>query len=306
MNSIKIAALAILSIILVVCAIVFAVNAGREPADTGLDPPFPEIESLQIENQGVEIPKPAASQSLENLSRKKVGWGMGLERNEKNQPILAVQAQQKYSALGGYFILPNDTKRIYLTFDLGYDNGNTEVILDALDARGVKATFFVTMPSVEEVPDLIERMVRTGHTVGNHTVNHPSIPDISDSRIRSELMDLHEYVEQTFGYTMTLFRNPKGEFSEYTLKLIDDLGYKSIFWSFAYVDWNVNSQPDRAQALTKLQGALHDGAIYLLHAVSSTNAAILGDFIDGAVAQGYQFGLLDYRLGLVGNDEIFY
>ncbi len=235
---------------------------------------------------------------VETLSKTKVGWGIGPAKNDKGQPEDALGSQQKYEALGGYFVFPEDDNILYLTFDLGYENGYTADILDTLKQKGVKATFFITRDYVNEAPDIVRRIIDEGHTLGNHTVTHPSMPTVSDERVRAEVCDLHQYILENYGYTMTLFRYPMGEFSEYTLDMINNMGYKSIFWSFAYKDWVTDAQPDPASSLKKITDALHPGAIYLLHAVSSTNAAILDDFIDNAKAEGYTFKLIDERLGM--------
>ena len=295
MDKIKVAAIVILSVLLVVCAIIFATSVGRDSAGDINSLPNPEIPKKE---EAASIPADDVEVGSGTLSRAKIGWGPGTEVNDKNQPVGALSAQEQYSELGGHFIFPEDEKILYLTFDLGYENGYTETILDALDARGINGTFFVTMDYVKEAPHIVRRIISGGHTLGNHTVKHPSVPDISDERITSELMDLHYYIEENFGYSMTVFRYPMGEFSEHSLRFIDNLGYKSIFWSFAYVDWKTDAQPGRETAMNKVTGALHSGAIYLLHAVSSTNAAIMGDFLDTTISEGYSFGLVDERLGL--------
>ena len=232
------------------------------------------------------------------LSREKICWGPGTNRNARNQTVDSIAAQEKYGDLGGVFIFPQDAGILYLTFDLGYENGYTEKILDVLKEKDVKATFFITMDYVKEAPDVVRRIIDEGHTLGNHTVRHPSIPDVGDERAEAELMELHRYIEEKYGYTMRLFRYPKGEFSEHTLALIGGLGYKSVFWSFAYRDWVTDDQPSAAYALQRTTDYLADGSIYLLHAVSSTNAAIMGDFIDAARAKGFSFARIDERLGL--------
>ncbi|NLC79343.1 MAG: polysaccharide deacetylase family protein [Ruminococcaceae bacterium] len=242
---------------------------------------------------------PADDVPVEVFSRAAVGWGSGTNRNDKNQTVDSVNAQAKYEELGAYFIFPDDAGKIYLTFDLGYENGYTPVILDSLKAAGVKATFFITSDYVNEAPDIVRRIIDEGHTLANHTDRHPSMPGITDARVRDEIMTLHERIKDEFGYTMTLFRFPMGEYSEHTLDLVNKLGYKSIFWSFAYKDWLTDSQPDPASSLTKLTDSLHDGGIYLLHAVSSTNAEIMDDFLAEAKAKGFSFELVDVRLGLV-------
>lgn len=295
-NGIKIAIIVVLALMLVVVAIAFATTTGRKPDETPTAQP-PVVRKEQ--DASSDVP----DVELPVLSRSKVGWGPGYDVNDKNQPTGAIAAQNQYGDLGGQFIFPEDTGVMYLTFDLGYENGYTEQILDALDARNVKGTFFITMDYVNEAPEIVQRIIESGHTLANHTVKHPSMPGVSDARMSTEVLDLHNYIKDHYGYEMTLFRYPMGEFSEYSLKYIDDLGYKSIFWSFAYVDWKTDAQPGHAEALERVTGAMHDGAIYLLHAVSSTNAAIMGDFLDTAAAEGYRFGLVDERMGLVSPKE---
>ena len=132
-------------------------------------------------------------------------------------------------------------------------------------------------------------MIDEGHIVGNHSTTHPSFPDISSDEIKKEVMTLHDYVKENFNYEMTLFRFPKGEFSAKSLKELSDLGYESLFWSFGYMDWDVNSQPDKAEAYAKVTDSTHSG-IYLLHAVSSTNAEIIGPVIDYWREKGFEVG----------------
>ncbi len=214
----------------------------------------------------------------------KICWGLGKDKNDKNQPLDAVSAQEKYKTYNAQF-LPEDGQ-LLLTFDEGYENGYTSKILDTLKEKGVKAVFFVTYDYCKSSPELVQRMIDEGHTVGNHSYTHPSLPDCSESEIIEEVMVLHDYVAEKFGYNMTLFRFPKGEFSEKALDTVKSLGYTSVFWSFAYNDWDVNGQPDKAEALQKIKDSTHSG-IYLLHAVSETNAAILGEVLDYWKAEGY-------------------
>lgn len=221
------------------------------------------------------------------LSDKKICWGLGKERDEKNRPIDAVKAEEKYAALGGRFLTPDGT--ICLTFDEGYENGYTASILDTLKEKNVKAVFFVTYDYCKSSPELVQRMIDEGHIVGNHTWSHPSMPDCTQKEVWSEVTKLHEYVKSEFGYEMTLFRFPKGEFSERTLDDLRNLGYTSLFWSFAYADWDTSTRTDPAEALAKIEDSTHSG-IYLLHAVSETNAKILGPLIDYWQEYGYSVG----------------
>ena len=242
---------------------------------------------------GVEWPELSGERRAQ-LSGNTVGWGQGVEVNEKNQPTGALYGLQQYGELGGYFILPEAGNTVYLTFDLGYENGYTAPILDALKEKGVKGVFFVTMDYVKSAPELVQRIIDEGHVLGNHSVHHPSMPACTPQEAEQEIMGLHEYVKEHFGYEMTLFRFPRGEFSEKTLVQARDLGYASVFWSYAYVDWKTDAQPDVSASLEKLTKAAHPGAIYLLHTVSSTNAALMGDLIDNLRAEGYTIGLLPH------------
>ena len=228
---------------------------------------------------------------ISKLSGTCANWGPGVERDENGQIVGAVRAQAQYGQYGGLFIGPNE-KVLYLTFDEGYENGFTAEILDVLKAKQVPAVFFVTADYVSRESELIERMLAEGHIVGNHSVHHKSMPSLSLEDAAAEITGLHNTMADTYDTICTLFRPPEGSFSEQTLALAKDLGYTSVFWSFGYVDWDVNNQPDPSAALKKLTEALHPGAIYLLHAVSSTNTAILGDFIDQARAAGYTFALV--------------
>ena len=214
------------------------------------------------------------------------GWGHGGPIDEKtNRPTSPETFQEKYSEYNADFI-KEDNGKIYLTFDEGYENGYTEKILDVLKEKNASAVFFVTYDYAQKNPELMQRMIDEGHIVGNHSYSHPSMPSLELTDAAEDIKKLHDYIQTEFNYTMTLFRFPKGEFSEQCLALLDSMGYKSVFWSFAYQDWNTDAQPDPAQSLQKLKDSIHSGGIYLLHAVSSTNAEILGDFIDEIRAQG--------------------
>jgi peptidoglycan-N-acetylmuramic acid deacetylase len=220
----------------------------------------------------------------------KIGWGLGKETDSANRPLDAINAQRRYGGLKAKFIGSEnaDNKKLYLTFDEGYENGNTAKILDVLKEKGVKAAFFVTYDYCKSEPELVKRMISEGHIVGNHSVTHPSFPDCDFRKICNEIMGLHNYVKDNFGYNMKFIRFPKGEFSEKTLSAAKDLGYTSVFWSFAYADWLADKQPEPAAALEKIKSSLHPEEIVLLHAVSSTNAAILPELIEFWNASGYE------------------
>ncbi|MCL2620896.1 MAG: polysaccharide deacetylase family protein [Defluviitaleaceae bacterium] len=188
-----------------------------------------------------------------------------------------------------------DTTRpeIFLTFDEGYENGFTEVILDVLRDKNVPAAFFVTKPYIKDNPDLVRRMVDEGHIVGNHTVRHKSSPSLSSDEIVQELAGVCEYFKEVIGHEIPrFFRPPMGEYSQRVLEDVANEGYATIFWSYAYADWMVDKQPGAAVAHKKVTENLHNGAIILLHAVSSSNAEAMGDIIDTARAMGYEFKCL--------------
>lgn len=232
--------------------------------------------------------QPASQTGAQGLDTTKLGWGPGGPVDADNRPDGATVYQEKYGQYAADFIRENN-QNIYLTFDEGYENGYTDDILDTLQEKGVQAVFFVTMPYVQSEPELVQRMIDEGHIVGNHSVNHPSFPEISFEECQQEIMELHDYVKENFGYEMSLFRFPMGEFSEADLKVVQDLGYRSVFWSFAYRDWLVDEQPDPQEAIATIEDKCHPGAIYLLHAVSETNAQILGQVIDDLRGEGYVF-----------------
>lgn len=235
------------------------------------------------------------SVDLSSLDNTTIGYGQGVIVDSENRPQGAIDFNEKYSKYNAVAMEKadadnkDDQKTIYLTFDQGYENGYTAKILDTLKEKKVKATFFVLQDYAEKNPELIKRMIDEGHTVGNHSVSHPSMPSISIDEAKEEIMGLHNYIKEKFGYEMTEFRPPKGEFSERILQLANECGYKTVMWSFAYADWDVDNQPNEEEALKKITEAKHDGAIYLLHSVSETNTNILGDVIDNLKKDGYTF-----------------
>ena len=230
----------------------------------------------------------ADKQDVSRLSREKTGFGCGVQKDEKNRTTGALDFNSRYGSFNATAINTDD-KKITLTFDQGYENGYTAKILDTLKEKQVKAVFFLLKDYAEKNPDLVKRMIDEGHTIGNHSVHHYSMPTLDDKTCESEIMDMHKYVKDTFGCEMTLFRPPMGEFSEASLAVAKQCGYKTVMWSFAYVDWDTQKQPDPAASQKKLVDAAHEGAIYLLHSVSKTNADILGSVIDGIRAKGFEF-----------------
>ena len=165
--------------------------------------------------------------------------------------------------------------------------------MDCLKEKNVQGVFFITAHYLNTAPELVERMINEGHIVGNHTVNHKSMPDLSDDEINSELMKLNQSLYEKFGYEMKYMRPPKGEFSERTLSITESLGFKTVMWSFAYVDWNEDSQPRPDEALNKILSNLHNGEVMLLHATSKTNSEIMSQIIEGAQKQGFEFKSLE-------------
>ena len=232
---------------------------------------------------------------LEALSNKSMGYGSGTQVDAKNRPVNAVNMQNKYGKYDAYFIAP-ETNDIYLTFDLGYEYNNlTAKILDVLKAKQVKAIFFVTRSYCSnkwhDNTALVRRIIDEGHVLANHSVNHPTMPTLTIDKMESEIMDLHNYIKKEFGYEMTLFRPPTGAFSERSLAVAQSLGYKTVNWSFAYYDYDTGKQPDKTYAYNLIVKSAHKGAIYLLHGVSETNAAVLGDVID-TLKKDYKFSVL--------------
>ena len=217
----------------------------------------------------------------------KIGYGQGTNVDENNRPVDAVQFNCRFGDLDA-FALSEDDKRIIITFDQGYENGYTAKILDTLKEKDVQAIFFLTGPYAQTEHDLVQRMIDEGHILGNHGMTHASLPTLSDEDAKKEIMSLHDYVMENYGYEMQYFRCPCGEYSERALETAKNCGYKTLFWSSAYVDWNTNSQPSPAEGLKKLGDAAHGGEILLLHSVSATNAEILGQLIDDFRAKGFE------------------
>ncbi len=219
------------------------------------------------------------------------GYGQGRETDENNRPIGAVMFNDEYCQYGCYAMLEGEDKEIHLTFDQGYENGYTSSILDTLKDKNVKAVFFLTGDYAKRNEDLVRRMIDEGHIIGNHGMKHASLPKLSEEEAKNEIMSLHDFVKEKYGYEMTLFRPPCGEYSERSMAEVRQLGYKTLLWSFAYPDWDVNNQPDPTEAFDRVTGAAHGGEICLLHSVSSTNAEILPRVIDTLREQGFEFTL---------------
>ncbi len=218
-------------------------------------------------------------------------WGLSFQKDgEPPVPNLSAEELRPYNA---FYCGEAGQKRLYLTFDAGYENGNTAPILDALKKHNAPGTFFVVGSYIKENPELIQRMVTEGHAVGNHTYHHPDMSQKDETSFKKELNDLAALFEETTGAKLSpLYRPPEGKFSDENLKWAQELGYKTIFWSLAYVDWKTDAQPSQETAFDKLLPRTHDGAIVLLHSTSATNAAILDALLTRWEEQGYTFGTL--------------
>ena len=256
-----------------------------------------ESGEIKIENNETtgedDIKTEIVEVSSTSLSNNTNAWGFVRKKNNVHPEF-----SSKYTAVldkyEGIYVGNSEEKNIYLTFDEGYENGYTDDILDTLKEKEVTAVFFVTMPYVKQNPDLIKRMIEEGHIVGNHTVNHPSMPEVTnDEKLKKEIMDLHDYVKENFDYEMTFLRPPKGEYSERTVKISLDLGYRTVLWSSAYDDWDVNKQGRLEYARGMILNNLHNGCVMLLHAVSKDNANVLEQVINEVRNVGYEFKSLE-------------
>ena len=220
-------------------------------------------------------------------------WGLSF-RQEGAPPVASAGADQLRKLDAAYL---GDTTQpvIYLTFDAGYENGATEQILDVLKQHEVKAAFFLVGNYMEKNADLVRRMADEGHIVGNHTMHHPDMSKITDpAAFEKELKDLEDLYREVTGQELPkYYRPPQGIYSEENLKMAQELGYKTVFWSLAYVDWNNDSQPTKEQAFSKLIPRVHNGAVVLLHSTSQTNAAILDELLTKWKDMGYSFCTLE-------------
>lgn len=225
------------------------------------------------------------------LSNEKFGWYF-MPNDEHKTPT--VKSGIDYAAYSAYYVGDTSEKVIYLTFDEGYENGYTSKILDVLKQKNVKAAFFVTESYIRSNLELVKRMQAEGHTVGNHSIKHLSSPDLSDEELFYEINETAWTYKKLTGFDMPkVFRPPMGEYSERTLAVAHNMGYKTIFWSFAYKDWETDNQPGKQAAYDTVMSRYHNGAILLLHAVSSSNTEALPDIIDSLTEAGYRFGTLD-------------
>lgn len=221
-------------------------------------------------------------------------WGLSF-RSEGQPPSGPASTAQLSQFDAAYIGAPNE-KVLYLTFDSGYENGSTAKILDTLKAHNAKAAFFLVGNYIEKNKDLVRRMVDEGHIVGNHTMHHPDMSKLSDEkRFQKELQDLENLFKEVTGKELPkYYRPPQGLYSEENLKMAQKLGYKTVFWSLAYVDWQNDRQPTKEQAFQKLLPRVHNGAVVLLHSTSATNAQILDELLTKWETMGYRFETIDH------------
>lgn len=237
------------------------------------------------------------SQSAASMLSESTSWGLSFQK-EGERPIgnATIDDLKQYHA---YYADDTSEKKIYLTFDAGYENGNTPLILDALKNHEAPATFFVVGNFISDNPELIKRMVSEGHTVGNHTMTHPDMSGISSKEdFQKQLGGVEELYESVTGEQMTKFyRPPQGIYSTANLNMANEQGYSTFFWSLAYVDWIQDQQPSKEEAFQKLLGRIHPGAIVLLHNTSSTNGQILDELLTKWEEMGYHFHSLKELTG---------
>lgn len=232
------------------------------------------------------------SQVKANDINRKICWGIKRCDNHE-QPDLGKENKELIDKYNGIAMGNKNDKIIYLTFDLGYEAGYTETILDVLKEKNVKACFFITAHYLNTQPEIVKRMIEEGHDVGNHTVNHKSMPEISEQELKKEVMDLHTAIYEKFGYEMKYIRPPKGEYSERSLQLCNEMNYQTIMWSFAYDDWEESKQGREEYGKKKILDNLHPGEVMLLHGTSKDNMNILGECIEEAQKEGYEFKKLE-------------
>lgn len=198
--------------------------------------------------------------------------------------------QKEFEKYGAFTLDTSGEKVLYLTFDCGYEYENlTSKVLDVLKEKGVSGTFFCTLDHIKKETGLIARMIKEGHIVGNHSTTHPSFANIDRTKMAKEIEETENYLRENFGYAAKYFRFPAGEYNENALELVQSLGYRSVFWSVAYDDWDTSKVRGKNYAIEKVMSRLHPGAVILLHSVSKDNAAALADIIDKARAEGYRF-----------------
>lgn len=234
----------------------------------------------------------ATTTNADSLSNDMLAWGFRRSSNHE-QPVLDIQSLKVLQEFNGYSMGNKNSKKVYLTFDSGYEAGYTDKILNVLKENNVTATFFITAHYLNTAEELVMKMIKNGNTVGNHTVNHKCLVNLNDDEIKKEIMDLHTAVLEKTGYEMTYFRPPKGEFSARVLNDIQALSYKTVLWSNAYDDWDASNQGRVEYGKNKVLDNMHNGCIILLHSTSEDNMNMLDDLIKEIKKMGYEFSSLD-------------
>lgn len=258
----------------------------KVPAQSDVEEQPDALSEAQTDSQSVDRKEPPAGWEL-TLSSEDWGLSFSEQGTQPNGNALP----EDLAWYDAYYVGDDSEKVIYLTFDCGYENGNTEPILDALKKHDAQATFFVVGHFLETAPDLVKRMTQEGHAVGNHTYHHLDMPTISDEEtFRKELDDVADLFREITGEELSsYYRPPQGKCNVENLKMAQKLGYHTIFWSLAYVDWNQDDQPSHEEALNKLTTRIHPGAVVLLHNTSSTNGEILDELLTKWEEMGYTF-----------------
>lgn len=255
-----------------------------------------EQASTQAQTEAeTETTAPTANDSADAaaLSNEKKGWWIKRKENNEQSEAQNEIDLAKYDAF--YVDTKNKDKKVmYLTFDCGYDNGYTEPMLDILKKHKAYAIFFVTQTYIRDNVEIVKRMKKEGHLVGNHTVKHKSMPDLSERDIKEELITCADYCKEATGYEMDPYvRPPMGEYSERTLQICKNLGYKTVFWSMAYLDYEVDNQPGSDFVIDHFEKYYHNGAIPLLHNVSKSNAEALDTVLTNLEKKGFTFENVD-------------
>lgn len=252
-------------------------------------------DSLDDSESGTEdnepSPKPSVEPFVDKLTETGVGWGLSF--GESGQQPVGNASPEELAQYDAYFLGDDSEKVIYLTFDCGYENGNTEAILDALKAHDAQGTFFVVGHYLESAPELVKRMVEEGHAVGNHTFHHYDIDTLDETAFQEELKAVEDkFLEVTGSELSPFYRPPEGKCGITNMQWAQAMGYNTIFWSLAHVDWDAEKQPTHEAALEKLTARIHPGAIVLLHNTSSTNGEILDELLTKWEEMGYTFAPL--------------
>lgn len=264
-------------------------NSASVPEDPDLNEELRDNSGSSSSNSSSVATMGTDFEGIGALPSKSMDWGPGGPVDSQNRSQSSLSYNQKFGKYNAIFIGPEE-KVVYMTFDEGYEHGLTGKILDTLKEKNVKATFFVTYDFAKQADELVRRMIDEGHVVGNHSYSHKNYSTLSPKQAADDLMKMHEYIKENFDYDMKYFRFPSGNFNEQTMAAVQAMGYRSLFWSFAYKDWLVDQQPEPAASCDKIVNAVCPGNIYLLHAVSDTNNQILGQVIDRIREAGYQWG----------------